>query len=116
MTASTTAKIRVPARVTATYLDGTQAWYDGNKSDDPEDRAAYALFHRIMGTPARKDGSRIVEMDAAERALLLDYASAWWIGARDNAGYEMDAMSDMRSIGALIKWLQVAEKIAAERE
>jgi hypothetical protein len=50
-----TRKVRVPGRITDTYLDGTQAWYTGHESQDADDQVAYALFHRIVGVKAWKD-------------------------------------------------------------
>lgn len=99
-------RVRVPGRVMATYLDGTQAWYDGDKSTDEWDQTAHALFHRVMDAPTRKDGSAWVEMTPREREVFLNYAEAWVCGARDNAGPDdMDALSDLRAITSLIGWL-----------
>jgi hypothetical protein len=100
-------RVRVPARVSATYLDGSQAWYS------PEEEA-HDLFHRIADTPARKDGSRLVEMTDDERELMLNYAEAWEAGCRDNAGPDdMDALSDLRAMQSLIGYLTAKEAMVA---
>jgi hypothetical protein len=45
-------------------------------------------------------------MTDEERAVLLDYATAWEPGAADNAGpYDMDALADLRAIRSLIRSL-----------
>lgn len=109
-TTGDTVKVRVPARAWI-YIEGTQAWADRNR---PEALAydgaeAAALWLRVADTPGRKDGSRVLAMTKAEREVFLDYATAWVIGAADNAGPEdMDALADLRSLRSLIRYLEVS--------
>jgi hypothetical protein len=100
------AKVRVPRRAWI-YIEGTQAWADRNKSTiSPEDAATAALWQRVHDAPERKDGSSMIEMTDEERAIFLDYATAWILGARDNAGPDdMDALADLRSLQSLINHL-----------
>lgn len=106
-------KVRVPHRAMI-YIEGTQAWADRNRpevlAEDPDDVATAALWLKIDGTKPRKDGSRMVEMSAEDRETFLDYATAWVIGAADNAGPEdMDALADLRSLRSLINHLSAEE-------
>lgn len=99
-------KVRVPRRAWI-YIEGTQAWADRNKPTiAPEDAATAALWQRVANAPERKDGSCLVEMTDAEREVFLDYATAWVLGAADNAGPDdMDALADLRSLRSLINHL-----------
>lgn len=100
-------KVRVSAR-SWFYATGTQAWADRDRPErqDAEDRATSALLLRIAAAPARKDGSRTVELSAEDRDVLLDYASAWVLGAVDNAGPDdPDATADLNALRALIRHL-----------
>lgn len=107
--ASDTVLIRVGRPILATYLDGTQAWYDGDRSAGEFDRIAHALFHRIADAPTRKDGSAAVRMTAAEREVMLSYAEAWEPGARDTVDpYDASTMADLNSIRSLIRQLHAA--------
>lgn len=104
---ATTARIRVPRRAWV-YIEGTQAWADRKfpERQDAEDRATAALWQRIADAPERQDGSVTVEMSPEERETFLDYATAWVCGAQDNAGPDdMDALSDLNSLRALIRRL-----------
>lgn len=101
-------KVRVPARAWI-YIEGTQAWADSDRPDrlDIEDVGTAVLWQKILDTPRRKDGSRMVPMDADEREIFLDYATAWVIGCGENAGPEdMDALADYRSLTSLINHLR----------
>jgi hypothetical protein len=97
------AKVRIPHRARI-LIEGTQA-YQHPLND--EDKADGELFHRIMGAPRRKDGSAMVEMSDEDRGILIDYASAWVIGASDNAGPDdPDATADLNALRSLLRWLQ----------
>lgn len=101
MTTTTSKKVRVPRRAWI-YIEGTQAWQ--NPQDD-WDLAAKAVFQKVHDAPTRKDGSCTVELDAREREIFEDYATAWVLGPADNAGGDMDALADLRSLRALINHL-----------
>lgn len=105
-----TVSIRVGRPILGTYLDGTQAWYDGDRSPEEFDRTAHALFHRIAAAPTRKDGSVAVRMTAQEREVLLSYAEAWEPGARDSVDRDdASTLADLNSIRSLIRQLYAAK-------
>lgn len=95
-------KVRIPYRARI-FIEGTQAYQ--NPLND-EDRVDGELFHRILSAPRRKDGSAMVELTGEERAIVLDYATAWVLGPEDNASFgDMDNLADLRSLRSLIKHL-----------
>lgn len=100
-------KVRVPRRAWI-YIEGTQAWADRNKPTiSEEDATTAALWQRVHDAPVRRDGSSVLDMSDEERAIFLDYATAWVLGAADNAGPDdMDALADLRSLRSLIAHLE----------
>ena len=84
------------------FLSETHAWKGptpGSK-ESPEEE----VMRLISGVKPRKDGSKEVNLTAAQRAILADYIDVFAIGAADNAGpWDTDATADLNSARALLR-------------
>ena len=100
-------KLRISARILS-HLSGSQAW----QSPQPDYNSAEEVkqMDRLQDANRRKDGSIVIDLDAAERACLREYVDVMAIGAQDNIeppgySYGNDALADYNAASALLRKL-----------
>lgn len=96
-------KVRIPRRVADSILESDAATKPGT------DPLADSLIGLLRGTPARKDGSRVVVVDEDQSAVLWEYASTL-ADAATSAG-DFSDLPDVNSAKAVLRVLPVPSNV-----
>ena len=102
-------KIRITERAQV-WLSGTGVWQAlqfGSAQHPDEDPVTVEMMRKIRDTPStRKDRSVVADLTRAEAEHLLDFAEAMADSASFDAGWDVDARSDLNSGRALVRQIR----------